>query len=73
MADLYVWLVTEDDGREGPVAVVVPDMGNAAIPLVSANRTVIDGLGFFAKGHARATGKPVRLVRFAEAETLEKL
>lgn len=73
MADLFAWVVKEPDGREGPVCAVVPGLGPLAVPLVSMSRNVIDALSHVASLHADASGKPVRLVRFEEAETLKRL
>jgi len=73
MRELYVWAVKEPDGREGPVATIIPGFSLGPIPLVTLSRKVADSLRPFALAHAEATGKPVRLVRFTEAETLEKL
>jgi hypothetical protein len=66
-------MVKEDDGREGIVAVIIPSFQDAPIPLVTASRTTANEFAAYARLHADASGRPVRLVRFAEAETLEKL
>jgi hypothetical protein len=73
MADLFAWIVKEADGSEGPVAAVIPGVGSAAVPLVSMKRKIIDALALYAVAHAALSGKPVRLVRFTEAETLRRL
>jgi hypothetical protein len=72
MADLFAWLVKEDDGREGPVCALIPGL-NMAAPLVSLSLALAELLEGVARAHADATGKPVRLVRYTEAETLRRL
>jgi hypothetical protein len=73
MADLFAWLVKEADGSEGTIGVFVPGMGAGAVPLVVANEKMAAALEPYAWRHAEASGKPVRLVRFVEAETLKRL
>jgi hypothetical protein len=72
MSDLYAWVVKEEDGKEGPVCAILPGMGMAAVPLVSMNKDVVCRLAHIARRHGDVSGKPVRLVRFAEVETLER-
>jgi hypothetical protein len=73
MSALFAWLVKEADGSEGIIGVFIPDMGSGAVQLVTASEKVAAAFGSFARRHATVSGKPVRLVRFSEAETLERL
>lgn len=71
MTELYAWVVKEADGREGIIAAAV--FGSAPSQLVSCFKHVAAQLRPFAEIHAEGTGKPVRLVRFVEAETVETI
>jgi hypothetical protein len=73
MAELFAWLVKEDDGREGLIAAEVPEIGITPVPLVASNRQFMEAIAPIAQAHADRSGKPVRLVRFVEAETVKKL
>jgi hypothetical protein len=73
MTDLYAWLVKEDDGAEGIIGAAVPGIGKGFSPLVVTSRKIADLLEPFASAHGHASGKPVRLVRFTEVETLVKI
>jgi hypothetical protein len=73
MADLFAWLVKEEDGREGIVCVIIPGLGSRVIPLVATSAAMIETMETYARDHADGSGKPVRLARFTEAETLRRL
>jgi hypothetical protein len=73
MADLFAWLVKEEDGREGPVCAVLPGLGLVAVPLVSLDRRLMEAIKPVAQAHGDRSGKPVRFVRFTEAETLDRV
>lgn len=71
MGELWAWLVLERDGSEGIVAAVLPGVGT--VPLVVATGRVAELMRPYAEVHARVSGRPVRLVRFSEVETVERM
>jgi hypothetical protein len=73
MAELFVWMVKEADGREGPVATIIPALGPSPVVLATGRLDLAERMGLYAAMHADNSGLPVRLVRFAEAETLKRL
>lgn len=66
---LWAWMVQAADGRWGVIGAIIPRMGNAQ--LVAGSEETIRLLRPFAEAHHRASGDPVRLVRFAGAEVVE--
>jgi len=72
MTTFYAWMVKEPDGSEGPVSVYMPGIGQHT-PLVTAKADIARNMRVVAQAHADNSGKPVRLVRFEEAETVETL
>lgn len=67
---LYAWVVTEPDGGEGVGSAL---LGGTHYPLVGADVDRMKSLREFAETIRRATGYPVRLVRFGAREDLEVL
>jgi hypothetical protein len=67
---LYAWVATEPDGGEG---VCSAQIGDVHFPLVGADMDRMKSLRPHAELIHRATGYPVRLVRFAHREDLEVL
>jgi hypothetical protein len=67
---LYAWIATEPDGGEG---VCSAQIGDTHMPLVGADLDRIKSLRQWAEAARRATGYPVRLVRFGSREDLEVL
>jgi hypothetical protein len=67
---LYAWIVTEPDGGEG---VASAQLGEIHMALVGADMDRMKSLREFAEMIRRATGYPVRLVRFGSRDDLEIL
>jgi hypothetical protein len=67
---LYAWVATEPDGGEG---VCSAQIGDIHFPLVGADMDRMKSVRDFAEIAHRATGYPVRLVRFSRRENLEEL
>jgi hypothetical protein len=67
---LYAWVATEPDGGEGVASV---QLGGVHMPMVGADMDRIKSLRPHAELVRRATGYPVRLIRFAMREDLEEL
>jgi protein gp37 len=67
---LYAWVATEPDGGEGVCSF---QLGNTHMPLVGADMDRIKSLRRFAEIIRRASGCPIRLVRFSTREDLEEL
>jgi hypothetical protein len=67
---LYAWVATEPDGGEG---VCSAQIGEIHMPLVGADIDRIKSLRDYAELVRRATGYPVRLLRFSRREDLEEL
>jgi hypothetical protein len=67
---LFAWVATEPDGGEG---VCSAQIGDIHMPLVGADMDRIKSLRPYAELARRASGYPVRLVRFAHREDLEIL
>jgi hypothetical protein len=72
MAAIYAWLETDASGGEGVIAAIVPGMGGIVL-LQHRSRRIAELLREFAEEHHRASGHPVRLVRFNRLEVLETL
>ena len=71
---LYAWIVTEPDGCEGVASVGMELFGQTVhVPLVGADIDRIKSHRADAELVRKATGFPVRLVRFAMREDLEEL
>ena len=74
ITELFAWVATEPDGSEGVCAhEVVIDGRRMIAPLVGADRARIQSYRGFADTIAETTGRPIRLMRFSNAETLERL
>jgi hypothetical protein len=67
---LYAWVATEPDGGEG---VCSAQIGDTHFPLVGADIDRAKSYRPYAELARKATGYPVRLVRFALREDLEEL
>ena len=62
---LWAWIATPAGGK--PEYIVGAVVGDVAMPLVSAQRRLIDAAEPIAKEHGRREGVCVRVVRFVEA------
>jgi hypothetical protein len=67
---LYAWVATEPDGGEGVCSAQIADVH---FPLVGADIDRMKSLRPYAEAIRKATGYPVRLVRFGHREDLEIL
>jgi hypothetical protein len=67
---LFAWVATEPDGGEG---VCSAQIGDIHMPLVGADMDRVQSLRPYAELARRASGYPVRLVRFAHRVDLEIL
>jgi hypothetical protein len=72
---IYAWVATETDGSEGICSgdFEIPGIGKRHMPLIGADRDRIESLRPIAEYVHRATGCPVRMVRFTLREDLESL
>jgi len=62
----------EPDGREGTIAAqLIP--GGPVLTLQHRNRKIAETMRRSAELHKRRSGRPVRLVRYVRAETVEEL
>jgi hypothetical protein len=71
MYEMWCWVVTEDDGTEGVICGIVPqlaDLGMGPIMLQHRSQEVAETLRPYAEGHGRLSNKPVRLAHLVEAE-----
>lgn len=74
MEAIYAWTETAPDGYEGVIAVI--NGGKAkGFNLLLQHRDKGIAMRFrdLAKGHAKASGHKVRLVKFIRSETVEEL
>jgi hypothetical protein len=67
---LYAWVATAPGGGEG---VCSAQIGDIHMPLIGADIDRIKSVRQYAEMAHRATGYPVRLVRFSYREDLEEL
>lgn len=65
---LFAFVAVHADGDEG---VIGAQIGGVMMPLVAADRTRLEELRPYARAAARASGKPVQLVRFDQRTDLE--
>ena len=65
--EIWVWLVREDDGREGAIAVVLPGSEQLG-PMVLQARSweLAERVRPLAEAHGRATGRLIRLAHLLE-------
>lgn len=66
---LYAWISANSDGIEGIVTV---GTDHGMLPLVSTGRELAEKMADYAHQVAALRGVPVRLVRYAVAEELER-
>jgi hypothetical protein len=69
---LYAWVCTEPDGGEGVVGASILGLGGM-VPLVGADMDRMKSYRPFAELVRKASGYPVRLVRFSQRDDLEVL
>ena len=67
---LYAWIATNPNGGEG---VCSTQIGDTHMPMVGADIDRMKSLRKHAEFVRKATGFPVRLVRFASREDIEEL
>lgn len=67
--NLFAWQVQEPDGQWSLIMSMVPGVGNAV--LIHRKLDVVGQMRPLAEAHARGTGQPLRLARFALAERLD--
>jgi hypothetical protein len=66
---MWCWVVTEDDGTEGVICGVIPQMADWGLgpsPLQHHKREVAEQFRALAESHGRLSGKPVRLAHLVE-------
>lgn len=69
--ELWAWQVLEA-GEWGTISAMIPGVGHAI--LVSRSKAIVtDFMRPLAESHAKESGLPVRLARFALAEVVEVL
>jgi hypothetical protein len=75
LTEVYAWVCTEPDGSEGIVAgaVTTADGATMALPLVGGDLARMRSYRHIAEQTQRATGWPVRLMRFSTRTVLEEL
>jgi hypothetical protein len=74
LTEIYAWVCTEPDGSEGIIAAAMPTEGGVMMmPLVGGDLARMRSLRHHAVETQRATGWPVRLMRFSTRSTLEEL
>lgn len=61
---LYAWQEFGHDGRWGIIAMVVPEVSPAPVPLVFRSPEVMEKVRPLAESHARASQLEVRMHRF---------
>jgi len=69
---LFAWLATEADGGQTVVSVNL-DLTGGSVQLVGADVDQVRAMRPYAEAMRRATGCPVRLVRFDAAQGLEEV
>lgn len=72
---LFAWVVTQPDGGEGIAGITLDGPGESGVsmPLIGADVDRIQSYRWHAQWLRKATGYPVRLVRFSSREDLEVL
>jgi hypothetical protein len=68
ITELFAWVVDDETGEHGIMGVAGP---NGPMQAVSSKRRVLEMLRPIAEHVAKETGKPVLLLRFALAETVD--
>lgn len=68
---LYAWIAEEDNGSQGIIAFAKPDGG--WLPLVGANRTVIEAYRNFAADLSYKFKKKIFLMEFSTQKILETI
>lgn len=71
LQELYAWMATSPDGRNGIASLKVTD--DVWLPLVTDRRDQADQYKPVAQHLASLTGKPVTLVRFGNPEVLDTI
>lgn len=69
--EMYAYLLVADDGDEAIPAITLPN--GTVLPLIAADPTRLAEMRPHAEAIARATGKPIRLVRFTRREEVETI
>jgi len=71
---LYAWVAQEPDGGEGVCSASMPFLGRETqMPFFGADIDRVKLLRPFAEAVRRATGYPIRLIRFSQRDDLEEL
>lgn len=69
---LYAWIVADKDADdEGVPAVQMPD--GMIMPLMGSDMPRVDSIRRLAQNTADMAGKPIKLVKFTNAEVIEVL
>lgn len=73
MSTLYAWVNDEADGSQSTIGVLLPDLGH--VPLVLRSREVLASppVRQLVAEHVAQHGFEARLVRFEEAEVLDRM
>jgi hypothetical protein len=66
--EMWVWVVTEEDGTEDVMTGVVPQLGPSPIPLQHNRQELAEVFRNLAEGHGRMVEKPVRLAHLVEID-----
>ena len=69
-SNLYAWLSRDADGIEG---VIAHPVGSAILALADTDRDRAERFRPWAEAACQARGFPAQLVRFARAETLDRI
>lgn len=69
----YAWIAQEPNGRWGFVTAIMPGLNMGPVPLHSHTREHMElpEVRAMARHHARQTGRPVKLVTYHLADTLD--
>lgn len=65
--ECWMWLVEEEDGREGVIAALIPEAGMIQpLLLQNSKRELAEALEPIARQHGASSGRPVRLAHLVE-------
>ena len=73
MRAIYAWTEVDENGNEGVIMTMVPELGFSATLQHRRREVAAEYFKPYAEAHRQASGHRVRFVRFVRAEDLEEL
>lgn len=70
--ELWLWVSTDETG-EGVMAGPLMGQGGPIMPLIAADKTMLETLRPWAEHIAQLSGKPARLIKFSNREVVDTI